>query len=441
MATRSKVRLSRWLVAAFAGFASPGQAQTPAPVYLRHPTVVDTAHLRGADMPVTLAGLQGWAGDPAHDLQSVIAQAGDAVTCTPQPDASAQSSYVCKLPNGADVAELALALGDAKALDTAPAGYHTLQAAAEAGHRGVWASQAASPAILQHPVVQTTAQVAANGRSYPLYGLEGFGAPYYTLQLQRFIDSHGGELTCTDKDGSDRYVCTTKEGTDIATVALLEGLARASADAPPEYRADQAQASQDKSGFWFNPSPQTVTQFAPLPQPQPMPSPGCCSTASGSSEPILSYNDGIPVAIIANVPAHFVYIREIGWGYYDHVGSWHLAPAAYRAELSRAFPKGPAVQPRGRSLPSAAPTGLLRALRTTPPAGFRNPGVLPVAGALQGQLAQQQAFARQQTFRATFGSSLALARPMRLAPEGIGRINPVRPPAVTARPLVMAPRR
>ena len=154
MAKGLMAQFSPWLMAALAAtFATHAKAQAPAPVYLTHPAVVDTAHLKGMDTVVTLAGLQGWAGDPAHELQTVITQAGDAVTCAPQPDAS----YVCKLPNGADVAELALALGDAKTLDTAPAGYRTEQAAAEAGHRGVWASQAANRAILQHPAVQTTA--------------------------------------------------------------------------------------------------------------------------------------------------------------------------------------------------------------------------------------------------------------------------------------------
>ncbi len=360
-----------WAVAA-AVIATGAQAQTPAtpsaPVFLSHPTVMDTAHLKGTDTVVTLQGVQGWGGDPAHDLQSLLVQAGDKVTCQPHGD----GTYLCTLPSGADVGELAVATGAAKALDDAPAGYKTQQSAAQSAHRGVWAADLPGPAILRHPTVQTTAEIAANGRVYTLDGLIGFEALFYTLQLQTVIDAHGAELSCQPKGSTGRFVCLLPDGTDIATVALLQGLARATGDAPPEYHADQAQAARSKRGFWFNPPQPVLTELTPAPQPgaEPAPQPGLDVVAPGNLAPELSYDDGIPVAVIGGVPAFFVFIKEIGWGYYDRIGNWHGAPASLRAELARAFPNGPPDQHTGSRTAGAFATNVLRGSTGTSPAGF-----------------------------------------------------------------------
>ena len=398
-------------IAIVAAPAARAQASA-APVLLNHPAVTDTAHLKGGDTVVTLSGVQGWAGDPARALQAIILQAGDKVTCQPQAEqpsqakqtSQAEQTYTCKLPTGADVGELALATGDAKPLPGAPADYQAQAAAAEAGHRGVWGSQVAGPAILQHPMVQTTSEIAANGRVYPLDGLDGFAAPYYTLQLQEFIDSHGGQLRCEAKSGSGRYVCRTPEGTDIATVALLEGLARVSADAPPDYRADQMQAVRNKSGFWFNPPQQVLTQLT-SPAAPPLP-PDCCVAPPSNLTPSITEDDGIPVAVIDSAPVFFIYIREIGWGYYDHLGAWHTAPERFHAQLERVHPV---------AFPAGRPPGLPP--RAVTPEGFRATSHFGMPG-----VQSRPAFLAPPAFSAPG----PIARPRPLAPLHLG-LGPPRP--------------
>ena len=63
--------------------SEPPPAASAVPVFLNHPTVIDTAHLRSGDTTVALSGIQGWGGDAVGSLQSFITANGDRVTCRP----------------------------------------------------------------------------------------------------------------------------------------------------------------------------------------------------------------------------------------------------------------------------------------------------------------------------------------------------------------------
>ncbi len=419
---RRLMRWRGWVETAVIVFIAAGaQAQTPAPsaapVFLTHPGVTDTAHLKGDAVVVTLGGVQGWAGDPARDLQGLIAQDGDKVTCQPHAD----GTYACTLPTGADLGQLAVAVGDAKALDDAPEAYKTGQTAAKAAGRGLWAGVLPAGADLLHPLVTTTAELAADGRVYMLDGLIGFGARFYTLQLQSYIDAHGGQLRCEPKGGG-RYVCRLPDGTDIATVALLRGLARAEAKSPPDYRADQAEAVRARTGFWLNP-PEPLLAALP-PAPEPAPQVGCCVTPPSNLEPELSFDGDIPVVVIEGEPVPFVFIKEIGWGFYDHLGQWHGAPERVRAELAGTYPNGPPLAPvegrlgGGRALAGNA-SGFI-----TPPETFRAAGLGRVSPQAQPSVLASPGLLRAPTFRPHPITPIGVARP------GPGAIALARPAPV-----------
>ncbi len=346
-----RMRLWSGLMLATAAMATGARAQAPggadipaAPVFLNHPAVVDTAHLKGGDTAVTLFGVLGWGGDPARGLQSLIADNGDRVTCRPR----SGGSYVCTLPTGLDVAATALASGAAQTTADSPADYHEQEAAAQAARLGIWSGLPPAPVAVRHPAVQTTADLAADGRIFTLAGLIGFNAQYYTLQMQNYIATHGDRLSCQQQDGG-RYVCVLPDGADIAAVALLAGLARVGSDASQEYQADQAKAAAAKAGFWFDPPQQVLTQLTPA-----QPAPDCCVPAPGDLGGGIAYDNGIPTAIIDGEPVFFAFAGLAGWGFYDHYHRWHAAPERFRAHLDRFHPEGSGLRSQVRGGGQAA---------------------------------------------------------------------------------------
>ena len=348
--------LGRW-VAAVAMLASGAHAQAPglssnpvmdpavapAPVLLNHPTVIDTAHLKGGDTSVTLFGIKGWAGDPARGLQSFVTDNGDRVTCKPHDG----GTYACLMPTGLDVAETALANGAAETVADSPASYREQEAAAQAAHVGIWAGLPPASVIVQAPTVRTTAELLGDGRVFLLSGLIGFDAQYYTLRLQNEIVSHGNRLSCQQQDGAGHYVCVLPDGTDIATVALLEGLARVGPDATAEYRGDQAQAMAARSGYWLDPPQQVLSQL-PLAQFAPP----CCAYAPGDAGDGISYEGGVPVALVDGEPVFFFYDALLGFGFLDRLHRWHAAPERFRSHLDRFHPAGSGLRglPHGEAL-------------------------------------------------------------------------------------------
>jgi endonuclease YncB( thermonuclease family) len=325
---------------------------TPGPVFLNHPTVVDTAHLKSGDTVVTLFGITGLAGDAAQGLQAFITANGDRVTCHPH----SAGGDVCIVPTGLDVGATALANGAAQTIADSSADYNQQEAAAQAAHLGLWAALPSPPVEVRHPVVRTTAEIVGDGHVFVLNGLVGFNAEYYTMVLQSYIAAHGDRLSCQEQAGGSA-VCVLPDGTDIARVALRNGLARVSADAPDAYRVDQARAVASKSGFWFNP-PQEV--LAALPPPSVVQA--CCVLNPNDTLDGLNYDDGVPTALVDGEPAFFFYAGLLGFGFFDVHHHWHSAPELIRAHLDR-------FHPEGRGLRTAGPGEV-----TAHAAAFRAPG-------------------------------------------------------------------
>ena len=308
----------------------------PPPVFLNHPAVLDTAHLRSGDTVVTLFGIQGWGGDPAHSLQQFITANGDRVTCEPHQG----GSYICTLPTGLDVASTALANGAAKTQADSPADYQHQEVEAQQAQLGLWAGTPAPPLVLNDPTVETTANLTAGRQTVVLDGLIGFPAQFYTLQLQNYIAAHGNRLACK-RQPNGHYVCLLPDGTDLASVALRNGLARISADASTQYRSDQATAVATKTGIWFNPPEEGG--LTPIPVLQAAPT--CCSYAPGDIGGGLNYVDGVPFAVIAGEPQFFDYVPLLGFGFFDVQRRFHRAPEPFLDHLNRFHPAGAGLRP------------------------------------------------------------------------------------------------
>ncbi|HEY4172655.1 MAG TPA: hypothetical protein VGM42_06465, partial [Rhodopila sp.] len=116
------------------------------------------------------------------------------------------------------------------------------------------------PVKLDHPKVVDTAKLQAGETTVSLSGIEGLtGASAQGLQgfLSNENDSH---LTCQAQTTAQGFVCLTADGTNVAQVALVNGAAKTSPDAPDSYRQQEAAAQDARRGIWANlpPPPETV---------------------------------------------------------------------------------------------------------------------------------------------------------------------------------------
>jgi endonuclease YncB( thermonuclease family) len=301
-------------------------APQPEPVKLDHPTVVDTADLRAGDTIVSLYGIDGVQGEAVQGLQGFLGSTDSHLTCQAQPGAG----YVCLLPDGTDVAEVALVNGAARAKDDAPDAYRDQEAAAQAARRGIWANLPPPPATLKHPAVQDTATLVSDGQTYVLNGILGLGAPY-AGQLQGYIQANGDSLTCQPQIEPGEYICMMKDGTDIAKVALVNGAARVGPDAPDSYRVQQLDALNNRRGFWVNPPPDVLLAVSTV-----QAIPVCCVYDPGDDGVDgITYVGGVPEAMIDGEPEFLYYGGDAGWGYYDHDHHWRGAPDRFRQHLDR----------------------------------------------------------------------------------------------------------
>jgi len=314
--------------------ASPAVAPPPVqavPISLDHPTVVDTGTLKTGDVTVSLYGIEGIQGEAAENMQGFLAANSGRVTCQEENTAG----FVCLLPDGTDVAEVALVNGAAQVKDDAPPAYQDQQAAAQAARRGIWADLPPPPATLQHPAVQDTATLVSDGQTYRLDGIIGLGAPY-AQQLQGYIQANGDVVTCMPQGGDSHYMCVMADGTDLAKVALVNGAARVAPDAPDAYRVQQGLALSNHRGLWLNP-PQDVLLAMSTVQPVPV----CCALEAGDDGADgITYVGGVPEAVIDGAPVFLVFAGGIGWGYYDHFHHWHGAPDRFRRHLEHFHPEG-----------------------------------------------------------------------------------------------------
>ncbi len=299
----------------------------PEPVTVDHPTAVDTATLAGSGQTFRLFGLVGTGGDAVAGLQGYITANGDKVTC----QAEAGGGFVCLLPDGTDIAQVALVNGAARTQPDAPEAYRAQEAQAQAERRGVWASLPPPPVTLQHPTVQDTGTLLADGKTFLLDGVDGVGAPY-AGQLQGYIVANGDALQCQPQGAAEHYVCLLPNGTDIAKVVLVNGAARVAADAPDSYRIQQSEGIANRRGIWVSAA---INASAPPPPP-----PGPAAAAMPPATDGVSYVGGAPTAMIDGAAVFFVWGGDDGWGYWDHGHHWHHAPDRYARHLDRYHPGG-----------------------------------------------------------------------------------------------------
>jgi endonuclease YncB( thermonuclease family) len=304
----------------------PAAAAQPAePVALTNPKVVDTATLEGDGKTLRLFGVAGLNGTAADGLKSYIASNGDRLTCQPHDN----GEYVCVLPDGTDVAMAALINGAAQTRGDSPEAYNNEQTLAQEARRGVWSSLPPPPVPVKHPTVQDTATLVADNQSYALDGIEGIGGDY-ARSFQGYIAANGDSLLCQPQGGPDNFVCLLPDGTDVAKVALVNGAARVTADAPDAYRAQQADAFAHHRGIWQNATVDTMVDLPPPP----------IVVVPGDEFAGLVYVDGVPTAEIDGQTVFFAYADGLGWGYWDPGHHWHGAPAQFSAHLDHFHPAG-----------------------------------------------------------------------------------------------------
>src|SRR5580700_6238566 len=117
----------------------------------------------------------------------------------------------------------------------------------------------AEPVSLDRPTVVDTANLKAGDTSVTLFGIDGVRGEA-AQNLQGFLASAGNHVTCQAQTSAD-FVCLLADGTDVAQAALINGVARAKADAPDAYREQEAAAQAARRGIWAGlpPPPETVT--------------------------------------------------------------------------------------------------------------------------------------------------------------------------------------
>jgi len=100
------------------------------------PIIRDTATLVIDGRAILLAGIEGVEGAPRNSFRDLVEEAGGIVTCVPA--AGRRYTYTCLLPDGRDLAMIALVNGaDHIGLD-APDSYRKQEADARINRRGVW---------------------------------------------------------------------------------------------------------------------------------------------------------------------------------------------------------------------------------------------------------------------------------------------------------------
>jgi hypothetical protein len=182
--------------------------------------------------------------------------------------------------------------------------------------------------------VRDTATLSAEGRIFVLDGIAGFAAPYND-QLQSYIAGNGDSMTCSPQSYPGHYICVLPDGTDIAKVALVNGAAQVAPDAPDSYRLQQADALNNRRGYWVTASQDVVRAALSVPRQEEY-----VLVAGDEGVDGVSYVGGAPVALIGGESVFLVYGDGLGWGYYDHYHHWRGAPDRFRNHMERFHPGG-----------------------------------------------------------------------------------------------------
>jgi endonuclease YncB( thermonuclease family) len=115
-----------------------------------------------------------------------------------------------------------------------------------------------TPVSLDHPKVVDTATLQAGETTVTLYGVEGI-AGESAQGLQSYLAATDGHMSCQAQPVSG-FVCLLSDGTNVAQVALVNGAAKTTPDAPDSYREQENAAQAARRGIWVNlpPPPETV---------------------------------------------------------------------------------------------------------------------------------------------------------------------------------------
>ncbi|CAM4014051.1 ankyrin repeat domain-containing protein [Roseateles saccharophilus] len=221
-----------------------------------------------------------WSGEhravePAR-TPAVVASLGDGVLLTNFVVRDGHGS-VCTLPPGTPVTGLRPAVGN---WPEARWSAHVPKAPARCGSRldnaEVAIPQAlvrrgsapvagpATPAVVPAPQIQASSKATAvagavqgisvdgwpqiDGRALPLHGV-AFIAAAQRGRFESWLGSHENYLSC-EPASSGTFRCLTRRQIDVAEALLLNGVASASADAPPNYKDAMDQAMAAKRGQW-----------------------------------------------------------------------------------------------------------------------------------------------------------------------------------------------
>ena len=305
----------------------------PSPVILAHPEVIDSAKFTANGQTQQLFGVVGLPGDETKGLRAYIVKAGDQLTC----QAKTASESVCLLPDGEDVAMVALVNGVAQARLDAPDPYRAQESAAQAARRGIWANLPPPPVLISHPVITDTATFKADDKVYQLDGVNGVPGPIAS-SLQSYVASHGDNFTCQQQGLSAFYTCVLPDGTDLADVALVNGVAYIGSDATNDYRLQQHEAIVNKRGIWATMPPAQVASYETPPPVGELEA----NVPAEAAQPTdgLSYVGGQPTALIDGEIVFLSFAGAAGWGYYDHLHHWRGAPEGFAHHLNEFHPEG-----------------------------------------------------------------------------------------------------
>jgi len=194
-----------------------------------------------------------------------------------------------------------------------------------------------SPPISGHPTVHDTATLTVGDRTFLLAGIDGVSGPAAD-ELQKYIATNGDTVSC-DPEGLVRYVCFLPDGTDVARIALVNGAARPTPNAPSEYFLQRDVAQREKRGIWTQGVPRPVrtvyevntsyvsahTSGAPVVEDQPVD---------------VTFVDNEPLAYVGGESVAVLYDDDYGWGFWDGEHHWHHAPDQWRHRLDERFPHG-----------------------------------------------------------------------------------------------------
>lgn len=97
--------------------------------------------------------------------------------------------------------------------------------------------------------VLTTANLIVGNRAVRIAHIEGREGAH-AEGIGSFIRSRGGTVSCEPVPAALAMRCTTADGIDLAEAALFNGGARASVDAPENYRRVEAAAREARRGIW-----------------------------------------------------------------------------------------------------------------------------------------------------------------------------------------------